>query len=61
MRNGDLNRINSTEGDNKSNKPGRAKSTTKQKIWLVIWIIIFLFICFEVLKLVNYTLGKEEK
>lgn len=62
MRNGDYSRSNNLNGENKETiKNKRAKSTTKQKIWLVIWIIIFLFICYEVLKLVNYTLGKEDK
>lgn len=61
MRNGDYSRNTNIDATNKNGKRPRAKSTTKQKIWLVIWIIIFLFICFEVLKLVNYTLGKEDK
>ncbi|MDD3303345.1 MAG: CapA family protein [Clostridia bacterium] len=62
MRNGDLGRGTNFSNDAKSTpKKVRAKSTKKQKIWLIIWIILFALICFEVVKLVRYTLGKENK
>lgn len=39
----------------------REKSTKKQKIFMIIWILVFFVLLFEVIKLVNYTLGKYNK
>lgn len=39
----------------------REKSTKKQKIFMIVWILIFFILVFEVIKLVNYTLGKYDK
>ena len=39
----------------------RQKSTKRQIFFLILWIIIFGVILFEVIKFANYTLGKEDK
>ena len=43
------------------NESLRQKSTKRQIFFLILWIIIFGVILFEVIKFANYTLGKEDK
>lgn len=53
-----------TISENRSNNENgfnREKSTKKQIIFMIIWFLIFLFLLFEVIKLINYTLGKYDK
>ena len=40
---------------------GRQKSTKRQKVFMIIWILIFFVLVFEVIKLVKYTVGIYDK
>lgn len=46
---------------NARNIKKKKKATTKQKVWMAVWIVLFVFVLFELVKLGGYTLGKVDK
>ena len=47
--------------DDELTKSGRQKSKPRQVVFLVVWIIVFAILFFEVIKLAGYTIGKVDK
>ena len=47
--------------DDELTKSGRQRSKPRQVVFLVVWIIVFAILFFEVIKLAGYTIGKVDK
>lgn len=59
MRKGNIE--NDSYQDNKKGKSKVNKVTTKNKIWMFIWLCLAIFIIYQIFNLIMYTLGKRDK